>query len=264
MLSNPLISVITPAYNSARYIEDAISSVQEQTFKNWEMVIVDDASTDSTVDRVHFLRKQDPRIKLLCNTRNKGPGPTRNLSIRSSKGRYIAFLDSDDKWLPDKLTHQLDFMQSKNSIFSFTSYEIIDESGQPLDRIVAAPDSLSYSELLKNTAIGCLTVMIDRTRVTNLRMPDIPSRQPLVLWLRILKQHGPAYGINEVLAQYRVRPDSVSSNKINVARQVWRVYRDYEKLDIVTSMKFFVSYAFRATFRNLGVLSHRRGPKVLK
>lgn len=253
MQDNPDISIITPTFNSAPFVDATIDSVVRQTFGRWEMIIVDDGSTDSTIDRVQAWVSRDRRIRLLQNERNLGPGPTRNRGVENRRGRFVAYLDSDDLWLPDKLETQLDFMRQHDSIFSYTSYEIIDDEGRALERRVAAPAELSYEDLLSNTVIGCLTVMVDSSRAPELMMPDLPSRQPLVLWLKILRECGPAQGIDQVLAQYRVRPGSISSNKMKAARQVWRVYRDYEHLAWHKAMRYFLSYALRSGFRNLGL-----------
>ena len=258
MTSKVLVSIITPTYNSEDYVDATIQSVCDQTFTDWELVVVDDCSTDSTVERVRVWQKADSRIKLLCNPENLGPGPTRNRAMQASEGRYIAFLDSDDIWLPNKLTVQLAAMRSAGAVFSFTSYEMIDRTGAALGRVVRAPRTLCYAELLRNTVIGCLTVMVDRSEVGTLEMPNIPSRQPLVLWLRILKQHGPGLGVADVLARYRVRPGSISSDKMRAARQVWRVYREYEGLSLFRSARYFFSYALKAGGRNIGVGRNRQ------
>ena len=153
----------------------------------------------------------------------------------------------------NRTEHQLNFMKRRGSVFSFTSYETMDESGKSLNRQVIAPPEVSYEDLLRNTIIGCLTVMIDREKAPALEMPDLPSRQPLVLWLKILRKTGPAQGIDQILARYRVRPGSISSNKLRAARQVWHVYRKYERLSLPKAAKVFLSYAFRSGFRNIGL-----------
>jgi len=249
----PTISIVTPTFNSQQFIDETIESVVNQTFPDWELILVDDGSTDSTVDHVKRWESEDPRIHLIENERNLGPGPSRNKAVDISRGRYVAYLDSDDVWLPSKLHTQLKHMQAHDAIFSFTSYEIMDEKSNDLGRQVIAPPELSYEELLQNTVIGCLTVVIDSDRSPPLLMPDIPSRQPLVLWLKILRETGPAFGIDEILARYRVRAGSISSDKVQAAKQVWRVYREYEHLALPTALRYFLSYAFRSGFRNIGL-----------
>lgn len=256
MDNTPTVSIVTPTFNSHQFIDETIESVVNQTFPSWELILVDDGSTDSTVDHINRWRTKDSRIHLLTNAQNLGPGPSRNLAVKNSRGRYIAYLDSDDVWLPTKLHTQLEHLKAHDATLSFTSYEIIDEKSNLLGRQVIAPSRLSYEDLLKNTVIGCLTVMIDSSKSPPLLMPSIPSRQPLVLWLKILKETGPAIGLDEILARYRVRAGSISSNKIQAARQVWRVYREYEHLPLPTAFRYFLSYAFRASCKNIGL---RRG-----
>jgi len=250
---DPDVSIITPTFNSSRFIDDTINSVLMQTFSNWELILIDDGSTDMTIERLLKWQAADDRIKILQNKKNLGPGPTRNRGVKSSRGRYVAYLDSDDIWLPNKLEIQLEHMQRHNTVFSYTSYETIDDQGKLLGRQILAPPTVSYEDLLKNTIIGCLTVMIDTKKAPPLVMPALPSRQPLVLWLKILRECGPAHGLSEILARYRVRAGSISSNKILAARQVWRVYRDYEHLSLPKAIHFFLSYALRSSFRNLGL-----------
>lgn len=250
---SPTVSIVTPTYNSHQFIDETIDSVVNQTFPDWELILVDDGSSDSTVEIIKRWQDKDSRIRLLTNEQNLGPGPSRNRAVENSRGRYIAYLDSDDVWLPAKLETQLDHLKKHGATFSFTSYELVDEQSRLLGRQVTAPQALSYDDLLKNTVIGCLTVMIDSSKSPPLVMPSIPSRQPLVLWLKILKETGPAVGLDEILARYRVRAGSISSNKIQAAKQVWRVYREYERLPFPTALSYFVSYAFRAGSRNIGL-----------
>lgn len=253
MSEKPLVSIVTPTYNSSRFIDATIESVVRQSFEDWEMILVDDGSSDSTIDQISDWARQDRRIILLRNASNLGPGPTRNRAVEERRGRYVAYLDSDDLWSSEKLEVQLDEMRRHDSVFTFTSYEMIDEEGAALGRQITAPAQVSYQDLLRNTVIGCLTVMIDSSKAPPLIMPDLPSRQPLVLWLKILRECGPAHGIQRVLAQYRVRAGSISSNKLQAARQVWRVYREFEHLPLPTAARLFLSYAFRSGIRNLGV-----------
>ncbi len=244
------VSIITPAFNAAAYIGQTIESVVAQTFSDWEMIVVDDGSSDDTLAIVRDWQARDGRIKLLINETNLGPGPSRNRAIDAAQGRFIAFLDSDDLWLPEKLQTQVDTMTRTGAYFTFTSYEVIGHDGHGLGKTVHAPAQISYRGLLKDTVIGCLTVMIDRNRVEKLAMPNIPSRQPLVLWLRLLREVGPAVGIDQILAKYRARAGSISSNKRSAAKNVWRVYREYERLGLVASLWYFINYAVNGSLRN--------------
>lgn len=240
--TNPLVSIITPSYNSEAYIKDAIESVLAQTYTNWEMIIVDDCSTDNTVKIVNSYN--DKRIQLVELDVNSGPAIARNTAIAIAAGRYLAFLDSDDQWLPEKLEKQLHFMQRNNIGFSFSNYEKISESGNKTGSTVEAPTTIDYNRLLKDNVIGCLTVMLDREIVGQVSMINIRTRQDWVLWLDILKRGYLAHGIEETLALYRERNDSVSSNKIKMIKQNWRVYREIEKISLYKSVWLFFCLVF--------------------
>lgn len=246
-LPEPLVSVITPAYNAARFLEDTLRSVAEQTFGGWEMLVVDNGSTDATPEIVRRWAADDPRIRLLSETSRRGPAPARNLALRQARGRYVAFLDSDDLWLPHKLEVQIEFMRARGSAFTFAAHSYIDESGRPTGRTIAAPQRVDYRALLKNTIIGCLTVMLDRTRTGPLEMPDLPQHEDLVLWLRLLKSGLVAHGIPEVLALYRMVGSSASRNKARSARRMWRVYRRVERLPLPYAAWCFAHYAWNAS-----------------
>ncbi|MDX5474070.1 MAG: glycosyltransferase [Bacillaceae bacterium] len=237
--TNPLVSIITPSYNSEAYIKDAIESVLAQTYTNWEMIIVDDCSTDNTVKIVNSYN--DKRIQLVKLDVNSGPAIARNTAIAKAAGRYLAFLDSDDQWLPKKLEKQLHFMQINNIGFSFSNYEKITESGNKTGNIVVAPTTIDYNRLLKDNVIGCLTVMLDRDIIGNVSMLNIRTRQDWVLWLVVTKRGFLAYGIQEVLAKYRERNDSISGNKFKMMLQNWKVYREIEKINRLKSLWLFIN-----------------------
>lgn len=258
----PLVSVVMPAYNSEEFVDDSIGSVVNQTFTDWELIVVDDCSQDSTVEKVLRWTERDSRVRLLRNERNEGPGPSRNAAISHSEGRYLAFLDSDDSWRPEKLDKQLAHIRNTSAPLVFSAYALMNRQGRSLGRVVEAPEIVDYGNLLKNTVIGCLTVMLDREIVDEPRMPDLPSRQPLVLWLRVLRRYGPAHGLNEVLADYRVRRGSVSSNKFSGAKNVWRVYREYEGLGLMRSLYYFLGYAYNAMARNKSSILSRLRKKA--
>jgi teichuronic acid biosynthesis glycosyltransferase TuaG len=242
--SIPLVSIITPAFNSEKFIQETIESVLAQTYQNWEMVIVDDGSKDNTVTLVKTYTETDSRIKLIELKENSGPAVTRNTAIKHSKGRYLAFLDSDDQWLPDKLEKQLQFMQVHQVAFSFTSYKVVDEKGTETGSIIEVPEKVTYEELLKNNVIGCLTVMLDREKIGEVEMLNIRTRQDYVLWLHVTKKGFPAYGLKEVLAKYRIVETSISSNKVKMAKQNWYVYRQIENISLVKSMWYFMHYVY--------------------
>ncbi|MCM3571131.1 teichuronic acid biosynthesis protein TuaG [Neobacillus mesonae] len=247
----PLISIITPSYNASLFIEETIESVKKQTFKDWEMVIVDDCSTDETPAILKRYEQENDRIRVVYLERNSGAAVARNEALKQAKGRFVAFLDSDDCWKPDKLEKQLNFMLSNNYAFTFTGYEIISNDGEPLNKQVAAPTMISYNDMLKNTIIGCLTVMIDRYKTGPIQMPNIRTRQDLATWLAILKKGIPAYGLNEILAEYRIGNPSISKNKWKAAKMNWFVYRKVEKLNVLKACWCFSHYAFNAVVKRI-------------
>ncbi|SHF76067.1 glycosyltransferase family 2 protein [Ornithinibacillus halophilus] len=239
---NPLISIITPAYNAERFIGETIDSVIAQTYSNWEMIIVDDRSTDATVSIVKNYQQRDSRIKLHILPENSGSAIARNTAMKHAKGNFIAFLDSDDLWYPEKLEKQLTFMQKKDIAFSFTKYRRMDEDGTLRDAISKAPESVGYHDLLKHCVIGCLTVMIDRDKVGKLDMVNIRTRQDYAYWLEITKRGFRAYGLPEVLAKYRTVENSISRNKFKASKRQWYVYRQIEKLSLFKSLYYFSNY----------------------
>lgn len=247
---NPLISVITPAYNAERFIQETIQSVLDQTYSNWEMIIVDDCSTDRTVELAKSYSEKDNRIKVIQLEENSGSAVARNVAMANASGTYIAFLDSDDLWFPEKLEKQLHFMQEKDIAFSFTKYVRMEEDGTIKDAISRAPESVGYHDLMKHCVIGCLTVMIDREKVGNLKMVNIRTRQDYAYWLAITKMGFRAYGLPEVLAKYRSVENSISSNKVKAAKRQWYVYRHVEKQPLLKSVYYFLHYATKG-IRNL-------------
>ena len=243
---NELVSVITPSYNSASFIEDSINSVIQQTYDNWELIIVDDASTDHSRDIINRMAKKDKRILPIFFSNNSGSATARNTAINNSKGRFIAFLDADDMWRKEKLEKQIAFMRENDFAFSFTSYQPISEDRKKLYREIKVPKVIDYDGLLKNTIIGCLTVVIDTKKVNDIKMPNLRTSQDLALWLSILKRGTQAYGIEENLAFYRVVKQSSTSNKLKVMLGVWKIYRDYENLNFIKSLWCFLNYGFNA------------------
>jgi len=239
------VSIITPIYNSGKYIECAIKSVQHQTYPYWEMILIDDGSTDGSIDLVRTFLDNDERIQLISLQKNQGPAKARNEGIKMACGRYIAFLDSDDLWLPEKLEKQLKFMDVNNSPLSFSAYQKIDENGDIIGQISIKKTKISYADLLKTNHIGCLTAMIDTKFLgEKMYMPLIKKRQDHGLWLSIVKKGYTAFGINEVLAQYRCRQHSISHAKINIFYYQWKLYREVERLSYIQSMYYMLTYAW--------------------
>lgn len=245
-MKKELVSIITPSYNSSKFIEDTINSVISQTYGYWELIIVDDCSKDNSVSIIKKYIEKDCRIKLIQNKENKGAAETRNEALKIAKGSFIAFLDSDDLWLPKKIEEQLSFMKKNNYPISFTDYELIDEDGYFLGKVVRTVSSIDYKGYLKNTIIGMSTAMIDTNMIEPFKFVNIRTRQDTYLWITLLKRGHNAYGLNTVLANYRVRKDSISANKLKAARRVWYLYYNLEKLGLVRSAYYFMNYVFNA------------------
>ena len=239
-----LVSIITPSFNSSRFIEECIDSVCSQTYDNWELLIVDDFSYDNS--SVLIKKYTDKRIVLIELNKRIGAAEARNIAIRKAKGKYIAFLDSDDLWQPQKLKKQISFMNQKDIAFSFSAYQRMSEDGLELYSIIHAPKMITYSSYLKNTIIGCLTVIIDREKTGDFQMPNIWSSHDMALWLLIMKRGFAAYGLDDNLARYRVVSTSNTSSKIKAIKDVWRVYREVENLSFLYSCWCFLNYAVNA------------------
>jgi len=248
---NNLVSVITPSYNSSKFIDECVNSVISQSYTNWELLIVDDCSDDSSKELLLDLERRDERIQVIFLDNNLGAANARNVAILKAKGKYIAFLDSDDSWDSQKLYKQISFMIKNEIAFSYTSYQSISENGLDIIRVINAPYKMSYNNYLKNTIIGCLTVVIDKEMVGDFEMPSIRSSHDMALWLLIMKRGFDAYGLNENLANYRIVSTSNSSSKLDAANDVWRVYRQFERLSFFYSTWCFLNYAFNAVIRRI-------------
>lgn len=251
MDAQPLVSVIMPCYNMERFIADTIQSVLRQTFTFWELCVVDDASTDGTAEIIKSLQNQDNKIRFTSKPKHSGIADTRNQCIRMAQGRFLAFLDSDDVWHPEKLEKQLQFMTERNIGFSYSSYDCIDEAGNPLNKIVKSAGNLNYEAYLRNTIIGCSTVVLDKTIVGEVFVPDFRTSEDAATWLNILKKGNLAYAIDQPLTSYRIRQHSASSNKLKASSDLWRVYRQNEKLPLFKALAYFSCYAFNAVKKRL-------------
>ncbi|MGY8836790.1 MAG: glycosyltransferase family 2 protein [Enterobacterales bacterium] len=238
-----LVSIIMPSYNAERFIEESINSVLSQTYQNWELLITDDVSKDNTVAIVKQYAINEPRIRLVEKSNNDGAGVARNDSILRAKGRYIAFLDSDDLWVHEKLSKQISFMQNNNVPFSYTGYQKFTGDKKLLGEIIP-PAEITYNELLNSNVIGCLTAIYDCQAIGKQYMPTIRKRQDMALWLHILKLTPKAVGLQESLAHYRVDV-GMSSNKAEMLKWQWRLYREVEQLSVIKSLKHFVIYALK-------------------
>lgn len=244
-----LISIIVPIYNKEKYIDDIISTVKMQTYKNWEIIFIDDASTDTSVKQIES--KLSDKIKLCKFKHNKGVSQARNEGIALAQGEYIAFLDADDLWRKDKLQKQIEFMKEKKVAFSFTSYQY--EKNGKLGKIVNVPEKLTYVQALKNTVIFTSTVMLNVEIIGKkiMMMPSAKFGEDSITWWNILKNGNVAYGINENLVTYRRSEKSLSSNKIFTTRCTWNSYRKYQKFGIIKSLYYFLFYIFNAIKRRI-------------
>ena len=238
MQNHGLVSIITPSYNSSKFISQTIESILSQTYTNWELLITDDCSVDNTREIVESYQRKDTRIKFFQLKENSGPGIARNHSIEMAKGRFIAFCDSDDQWYPEKLEKQLAFMQEKNCALSYTSYMVCDESNV-ITSIVVSLSNITYAALKSDNGIGCSTAIFDVDKVGKMYFPDIRKRQDWGLWLNILKKVKVAYGMKEPLALYRIQETSLSSNKLSLIRYNIAVYRQVLKYPLLLAYMTF-------------------------
>ncbi|ARO97216.1 Putative teichuronic acid biosynthesis glycosyltransferase TuaG [Vibrio alginolyticus] len=247
-----LISIITASYNCEGFIKKTYDSIASQTYKHWEWIVTDDCSSDSTLECLREISLNDSRVKVFLNDVNSGAAVSRNNSISKSQGDYLAFIDSDDVWYTEKLEQQLSIMDSNDLEFSFTAYELIDESGKSLNKRIDFEqcEAIGYKDMLKKKAtVGCSTVMLRKNAFNDLSMPLIRTGQDYALWLKLLKLGAKAYPINKVLMQYRIVPGSISRNKFKKAKRQWEIYRKIERLSLFNAVICFSFYAWRAVFR---------------
>lgn len=232
-----------PAYNSSRTISRAIRSVMSQDFPDYELVIVDDCSTDNTIEVVRNICDGYDNIKVICSESNSGgPSHPRNIGLDVASGKYVAFLDSDDVWYGGKLTRQVSFMENNMASISCTGYEVCDDEGNLIGEY-KPPGKAHYSDLVKHNTIGCLSVVIDREKVGKFNFPDC-GHEDYALWLRLARQGHVVYSLNSILACYTVSPSSVSGNKINVLPFFWNIYRNEEKFSFFKSAFCCLRYAW--------------------
>lgn len=241
---NALVSIIIPCYNSEKYINKAIESVLHQTYKNWEMLIVDDCSIDKSRELIFYYINKYENIKYFKTVSNSGSAAlARNLAIQNAKGKYIAFLDSDDMWLPTKLEEQLAiFSINTDAAIVYSDYEKISSDGSRNNRIILAPIKVNYKQLLKSNSIACSTAIYN-TDLVGKRLFKQTGHEDYVLWLEILKMGYNAYNARNVLMLYRVSENSLSSNKLKVLKWQWNIYRNIERLNIFLCIKYFFMYA---------------------
>ncbi|TYA74121.1 glycosyltransferase family 2 protein [Seonamhaeicola marinus] len=245
----PKVSIITPTFNSKDFIEHTIRSVIDQTYQNWELIIVDDASKDNTIEIINEFVSVYPNIRLLQNKENNGAAISRNKAIEAAKGDYIAFLDADDLWKPEKLEKQIAFMEENKCDVCFSSYELMNEKGELLHQEIRALTSLSYKKLVKSNYVGNLTGIFNARTLGKITSVNLRKRQDWLIWLEAIKKSGkPALGIQEPLAIYRVRESSISSNKLNLVKYNYWVYKKGLGFSTLKSMYSLVIFLFEHFF----------------
>ncbi|MDE5909708.1 MAG: glycosyltransferase [Lachnospiraceae bacterium] len=247
-----LVSIVVPVYNAGSYIEETIAMVRAQSYQNWELLLVDDCSSDDSRAKIErCMEGAGGNIRLIAKSVNEGAARARNTGIAEAKGRYIAFLDADDVWMADKLAKELAFMEKRQAAFVFTAYEFGDENAKPTGKIVHVPETICHKQALSRTVIFTSTVLIDtkKTGKELIQMPDVKS-EDTAAWWRILRKFT-GYGLDEVLTIYRRPPKSLSSNKVEAVRRIWNLYRREEKLSFLYSVYNLFFWALRATLRRL-------------
>ncbi len=249
-----LVSIIVPVYNAEKFILETIASVAAQTYPHWELLLVEDGSSDGTVAAVEeYVRlKKEKRVRLIRQPSNMGAARARNRGLREAQGRYIAYLDADDLWAPRKLELQLGFMEEQGAAFSFTGYEFADEKARGTGKVVRVPKTLSYRQALSNTTIFTTTVMFDTEKISKglLEMPVMKS-EDTALWWKVLRSGYTACGLDKNLALYRRAGKTLSSNKLEAIRRIWKLYRDAEGLGVARSAWHFCFWAVRAVKRRV-------------
>lgn len=251
---NETVSIIVPVYNAEKYIVETMEHVAAQTYEDWELLLVVDGCGDDCARVIREYQKNtgEKRLRLMVNEENMGAARSRNRGLLAARGRYIAYVDADDLWRPEKLERQLQYMREKQAAFVFTGYEFADEEGAGTGRVVHVPSRLTYREALKNTTIFTSTVMFDTQRIPRemLEMPEIKS-EDTALWWKVLREGHTAWGLDQNLVLYRRPRQSLSSNKLEAVRRIWNLYRRAEGLSVPYSLYNFCFWAWRAVMRRI-------------
>lgn len=253
-----LVSIVMPMYNSGLYVAQSIESVQAQTYPYWELLIVDDVSTDDSVAIVEAYARKDSRIKLLHNPQNSGAAEARNYALREARGRWIAFLDSDDLWLPEKLAKQVPFMANNGYHFSYTQYREMDDNGVHTGVMLTGPKKVGKAKLFAYDYIGCLTVMYEREHVGLIQIPNLKKRNDYAMWLKVVK-HCPCYLLPELLAEYRVRSSgSVTNRNAGIRKIIKHYYIMYRESEGMGPVRAFLQTGINLFFGALKKLTYRK------
>lgn len=249
-----LVSIIVPVYNAEKFIRETMDCVVAQSYPRWELLLVEDCSRDQTVAVIEeYVRENgEGRIRLLRQPENMGAARARNRALQEAGGRYIAYLDADDLWLPEKLEQEIEFMEQKDAAFAFTGYEFADENGKGTGRVVHVPETMNYRQALSNTTIFTTTVMFDTRKISKelLEMPVMKS-EDTALWWKVLRNGYTAYGLDKNLVKYRRPGKSLSSNKAEAVRRIWNLYRKAENMGVLSSAWHFCFWAVRAVKRRV-------------
>ena len=240
-----LFSIITPSYNSAKFIAETIQSVQNQTYQNWEMIIVDDGSSDETENVVLSIIQKDNRIQFHKLSQNSGPAVARNTGIEKASGDYMTFIDADDIWFPTFIENNIKTIQETGIPFVFSSYKRANEQLEFVYSDFIVPNKVSYSDILKSNSISCLTAFVDIKKLGKKYMPLIRKRQDMGLWLNYLKVIPFAHGIQKTQAIYRIRENSLSRKKSDLIKYQWQFYREVEKLNVFESSYYMLHWMYR-------------------
>ena len=241
-----LVSVIMPIYNSEKYLTDTLESIFTQDYKDIEIVLVDDCSKDDSAKIIFELQKKHPEIVYHLQEKNMGAGAARNKALELAKGQYVAFLDSDDIWIPGKISRQIELMKSAKSPFSYTAIEMMDEKGETIKKKRNIRETCTYNYLLHNTIIATSSVVIDRDVLGDFRMPLRRGGQDYATWLMLLRSGAVACGIHEVFVRYRVASGSLSSNKFKSIKQVWEIQTQDEKINKISAAFHVMCFGFNA------------------
>lgn len=251
---NETVSIIVPIYNAEKYIVETIRHVVAQTYTDWELLLVVDGCGDRSAQVIQEYKEMEgeSRLRLLVREENQGAAKARNRGLQEARGRYIAYVDADDLWMPEKLELELQFMKEKQAAFVFSGYEFADQDGTGTGKVVHVPEQLDYRKALRNTTIFTSTVLFDTERIPRelLEMPDIKS-EDTALWWKVLRNGYTAYGLDQNLVLYRRPARSLSSNKLEAIRRIWNLYRRAEGLSVPYSLYNCFFWAVRAVLRRV-------------